>query len=151
MNRVGVPARLEPARVPCVDARRLLAEHRQWEIDEMDTAFGRPRRVARTVREMVRGFAPASCPALSGDCRGSQGTHRDRVAAYRELLDLGWGKADSPNLEGADPLETDEVAREIQQIADESRAKHAALREVERLAEQQRSTAALCAQLEAPG
>ena len=50
----------------------------------------------------------------------------DRVAAYRELLDRGWGKAPAfASIEGGDPLEMDEVSREIQAIADELRARRA--------------------------
>lgn len=43
--------------------------------------------------------------------------NRDRVAAYRELLDRGWGKAPAfASIEGGDPLEMDAVTREIQEI-----------------------------------
>ena len=49
---------------------------------------------------------------------------RDRVAAYRELLDRGWGKAPAfASIEHGDPLELDEVSAEIARIADELRAR----------------------------
>lgn len=44
----------------------------------------------------------------------------DRIAAWRELLDRGYGKAPAfAAIEGHDPLELDEVSAAIQQIADE--------------------------------
>jgi hypothetical protein len=50
---------------------------------------------------------------------------RDRIAASSVLLDRGWGKAPAfAAIEGADPLEQDEIAREIRAIADELRAGH---------------------------
>ena len=45
---------------------------------------------------------------------------RDRIAAYSELLDRGWGEAPAfVSIEGADPLEGDAVTREIAAIAAE--------------------------------
>ena len=42
---------------------------------------------------------------------------RDRIAAWRELLDRGWGKAPAfAAMETDDPLELSEIAREIQTI-----------------------------------
>ena len=47
---------------------------------------------------------------------------RDRIAAVRELLDRGWGKAVGfADVESADPLEQDEVAAEIRSIAEQLR------------------------------
>jgi hypothetical protein len=52
---------------------------------------------------------------------------RDRVAAYRELLDRGWGKAPAfAAMEADDPLELDEIASDIRSIADELRARREA-------------------------
>ena len=46
--------------------------------------------------------------------------NRDRVAATRELLDRGWGKAPAyASVQMDDPLELSDIAREIQTIADE--------------------------------
>ena len=53
--------------------------------------------------------------------------NRDRVAAYRELLDRGWGKAPAfAAVQTEDPLELDDISREIQDIADELRARREA-------------------------
>ena len=48
---------------------------------------------------------------------------RDRIAAVRELLDRGWGKAVGyADIEGADPLALREVEAEIRAIAEQLRA-----------------------------
>jgi hypothetical protein len=48
---------------------------------------------------------------------------RDRIAAARELLDRGWGKAPAfASIEGGDPLEYDEVSEAIQGLIAELRA-----------------------------
>ena len=48
----------------------------------------------------------------------------DRIAAWRELLDRGWGTAPAfASMEAGDPLELSAIAREVQQIADELRAR----------------------------
>lgn len=45
---------------------------------------------------------------------------RDRVAAWRELADRGWGKAPSyVAVDGLDPLELDGLAQEIARLEDE--------------------------------
>jgi hypothetical protein len=52
---------------------------------------------------------------------------RDRVAAIREVLDRGWGKAPAfAAMESDDPLELSEIAREIQEITDELSARREA-------------------------
>jgi len=49
---------------------------------------------------------------------------RDRTAAVSLLLDRGWGKAPAfAAVEGADPLDQDEVAEAIREIADELSAR----------------------------
>lgn len=50
----------------------------------------------------------------------------ERIAAWRELADRGWGKAPAfAAIEGADPLELSAIAREVQGIADELAARRA--------------------------
>jgi hypothetical protein len=45
---------------------------------------------------------------------------RDRIAAASELLNRGWGKAPAfASIEGADPLEQDEIAEAISGLVDE--------------------------------
>jgi hypothetical protein len=48
----------------------------------------------------------------------------ERIAAWRELADRGWGKAPAfAAIEGSDPLELGVIAQEIQTIADELAAR----------------------------
>jgi hypothetical protein len=48
----------------------------------------------------------------------------ERIAAWRELADRGWGKAPAfAAIEGSDPLELGVIAQEIQEIADELAAR----------------------------
>jgi hypothetical protein len=81
---------------------------------------GRPKGVARTVREVCGGSPLRLAQGLLEIAEDPKVRPRDRIAAYSELLDRGWGKAPVfAEIEGADPLEMDEVAREIQAIAHE--------------------------------
>jgi hypothetical protein len=51
----------------------------------------------------------------------------ERIAAWRELADRGYGKAPAfAAIESADPLELDAIAGEVQAIADELRARRVA-------------------------
>jgi hypothetical protein len=51
----------------------------------------------------------------------------DRIAAIRELLDRGWGKAPVfASIEGADPLEQDEVSEAISGLVEQLRAERSA-------------------------
>ena len=52
---------------------------------------------------------------------------RDRISAARELIDRGWGKAVGyADIEGADPLERDELDAAIIAIAEQLRAERPA-------------------------
>ena len=64
---------------------------------------------------MYWGARPPSLPRSFWRLRRTQSARtRDRIAAAREILDRGWGKAVGfTDIEGADPLEQDEVAAEI--------------------------------------
>ena len=79
---------------------------------------GRPTGVARTVCEVCGGSPARLARGLLRIAEDPNARDRDRIAAYRELLDRGWGKAPQfAAIEGADPLEQDEVAAEIRSIA----------------------------------
>jgi Family of unknown function (DUF5681) len=84
---------------------------------------GRPKGVARTVREVCGGTPLELASLLLEIARDESARNADRIAAIRELMDRGWGKAPAfANIEGADPLEQDEVAEAIQSIVTELRA-----------------------------
>jgi uncharacterized protein DUF5681 len=81
---------------------------------------GRPKGLAKTVREVCGGSPLRLAQVLLEIAEDSRAHNRDRVAACRELLDRGWGKAPAfAAIEGADPLELSAIAREVQEIADE--------------------------------
>lgn len=87
---------------------------------------GRPKGLARRIRDMV-GDDPARVANVLFDiledekCRPS-----DRIAAAREILDRGWGKAPAfAPIEGGDPLEANELDKAIRDIADQLIARRA--------------------------
>jgi hypothetical protein len=90
---------------------------------------GRPKGVARTVREVCGRDPTMLAEGLLAIARG-EGLHgkpvreADRIRAFELLLAYGWGKPPQfAVIEGADPLEQDEVAEAIQEIADELQAR----------------------------
>jgi hypothetical protein len=88
---------------------------------------GRPKGLAKTVREVCGGSPLRLAQGLLEIAENPKARERDRIAAYRELLDRRWGKAPAfAAMEAGDPLELGPVAREIQQIADELRARREA-------------------------
>jgi Family of unknown function (DUF5681) len=88
---------------------------------------GRSKGVARTVREACGGSPERLAHVLLEIAEDPKAHKRDRVAAVRELLDRGWGKAPAfAAMEGEDPLELGLIAEEIQGIADELRARREA-------------------------
>ncbi len=85
---------------------------------------GRPKGLAKTVREECGGSPVRLARVLLDIAEDPKAHNRDRVAATRELLDRGWGKAPAfASMEADDPLELCEIAREIQGIADELAAR----------------------------
>ena len=76
---------------------------------------GRPKGVVRTVREVCGGTPRRLAEILMEIADNPKTRDRDRIAAASVLLDRGWGKAPAfAKIEGADPLEQDEVAKAIQ-------------------------------------
>ena len=88
---------------------------------------GRPKGLAKTVRDLCGGSPLRLAQVLLEIAEDPKAHNRDRVAATRELLDRGWGKAPAfAAMEAGDPLELGEIAREIQGIADELAARREA-------------------------
>jgi hypothetical protein len=64
---------------------------------------------------------------LRGGLHGKPVREADRIRAYELLLAYGWGKpAEFAAIEGADPLEMDEVTEAIASLVDELARKRAA-------------------------
>jgi hypothetical protein len=79
---------------------------------------GRPKGVARVFRDALGGSPALLAQVLLEIATDPAARNADRIAAAREILDRGWGKAVGfTDIEGADPLEQDEVAAEIRSIA----------------------------------
>ena len=78
---------------------------------------GRPKGIAKAFREALADPTEAALGLLEL-ARDERVRPADRISAWNALLDRGYGKAASfAAIEGADPLEQDEVAAEIAQIA----------------------------------
>jgi hypothetical protein len=87
---------------------------------------GRPKGLARRIRDMV-GDDPARVANVLFDIlEDPTARNADRIAAAREILDRGWGKAPAyAPIEGGDPLEASELDRAIRDIADQLVARRA--------------------------
>jgi len=68
--------------------------------------------VARAFRDVLGGSPALLAQVLLEIALDPKAHNRDRISAAREILDRGWGKAPAfASIEGADPLEHDEVAQ----------------------------------------
>ena len=86
---------------------------------------GRPKGLARAFRDTM-GSPEEAARGLLEIARTAK-RPADRIAAWRELLDRGYGKAPAfAVMEADDPLELSDIAREIQGIADELAARREA-------------------------
>lgn len=80
---------------------------------------GRPKGIARTVREKCGGDPGVLVDELLTIARTAQ-KESDRIQALRALIEHGWGKAPAfAAIEGGDPLEQDEIASAITGLVDE--------------------------------
>ena len=87
---------------------------------------GRPKGVAKTVREVCGGSPLRLAQGLLEIAEDRTARNADRVAAYRELLDRGWGKAPAfASIEGANPLEHDEIDAAIAELVEQLRVTEA--------------------------
>ena len=86
---------------------------------------GRPKGVAKTVREVVGGDPYQLAVILFEIANDPKARNADRIAAIKELYDRGWGKAPAlAAVEGSDPLELDEISAEVHAIAEALRQQH---------------------------
>lgn len=104
--------KLRPVGVPFVPGNRI--------------SSSRPKGLAKRIRDMVGDDPSRIADVLFDILEDNLAKNSDRIAAAKELLDRGWGKAPtfSP-IEGGDPLETSELDKAIRDIADQLRARAA--------------------------
>ena len=80
---------------------------------------GRPKGLARAIRDMVGDDPDRVTNVLFDILEDPTARNADRIAAAREILDRGWGKAPThAPIEGGDPLERSELDIAIRAIAD---------------------------------
>jgi Family of unknown function (DUF5681) len=93
---------------------------------------GRPKGVARTVREVCGGdptrLAEGLLAIANGEgLNGKPVREADRIRAAELLLAYGWGKPpEFAAIEGADPLEQDEISEAISGLVEQLRATRSA-------------------------
>lgn len=94
---------------------------------ESGNPAGRPKGIAKTVRQRFGDSPLELVDALYAEMRNERARPTERIQAARTLLEFGWGKAATfAAIEGHDPLEMDEVAAEIRAIAEQLKADRAA-------------------------
>jgi hypothetical protein len=87
---------------------------------EVGRKGGRPKGLARRIREMVGDDPGRIANILFDILEDPTARDNDRIAAAKELFDRGWGKAPTfMPIEGGDPLEQSELDQAIRSIADQ--------------------------------
>ena len=94
--------------------------------NEGGRAGGRPKGLARRIREMVGDDPTRIADVLFDILEDPTARNADRINAAREIMDRGWGKAPThAPVEGGDPLERSELDQAIMAIADQLVARRA--------------------------
>ena len=98
-----------------------------WKPGQSGNPSGRPKGVAKQAREKVGNDPARLLDVLLAVAEDAGAKTSDRIAAAREYLDRGWGKAASYSpVEDGDPLELGDVERTIADLVDELASKREA-------------------------
>jgi hypothetical protein len=98
-----------------------------WKAGQSGNPGGRPKGIARQAREAAGGDASKLLQVLLDVAADDSAKASDRIAAARELLDRGWGKAPAYEpVKDGDPLEHGEVESELARVVDELARQRAA-------------------------
>lgn len=99
---------------------------KQFEPGHVPPTGGRPKGLARRIRDMVGDDPTRIANVLFDILEDPREKSADRISAAREILDRGWGKAPAfAPIEGGDPLEASELDKAIRDIADQLVARRA--------------------------
>lgn len=91
-----------------------------WKPGQSGNPGGRPKGLARRVRELVGGDGETITHFMLDTLKNEDAEMRDRMEAAKWLADRGWGKAaNHAPIEDADPLGLDEVDAAIAGLVDE--------------------------------
>ena len=92
----------------------------QFKPGQSGNPSGRPKGVASQARQLTKGDPTQLLRVLLSIAKSEAVKPSDRIAAAKEFLDRGWGKAASyAPVEDGDPLELDSIDREIDTLMDE--------------------------------
>ena len=96
---------------------------RPWKPGQSGNPAGRPKGIAKTVRERCGGDPQRLVDILLAIAEDDSQRASDRTNAARALIEHGWGKAPAfAAIEGTDPLERDEITEKIAELVAELRA-----------------------------
>lgn len=93
---------------------------RPWKPGQSGNPTGRPKGISRQAQELAGGNPDRLLSVLLTVAENPEAKDSDRIAATREYLDRGWGKAPAyAPIEGQDPLELTDFDRHISTLVDE--------------------------------
>lgn len=98
-----------------------------WKPGQSGNPGGRPKGLARRVRELVGGDGETIAQFMLDTLTSPECEMRDRMEAAKWLADRGWGKAaNHAPIEDGDPLGLDQVDAAISELVDELAARREA-------------------------